>query len=141
MVLGPIWNQGCLRPQRVVEVSPREGTGRLLTILERLGKPEHPDLVGPLSGLGKARLELHAWQAALPPLERALKLIEHPSVLPATRAEVTFLLAQAEWKTGGDKARAMSLAQRAREELASAREPRVLAWLRAHGPQHVPSTR
>ncbi|MGA9522011.1 MAG: tetratricopeptide repeat protein, partial [Myxococcaceae bacterium] len=111
-----------------------------LAIWEKLGMPEHPELVAPLSGLGKVRLALHAPQAALEPLERALKLIEHPSVRPATRAEVRFLLAQALRDTRGDTARAMSLAQRAREELVEAREPRILArvesWLRAQGDEH-----
>ncbi len=132
----------------LAEGQARTALGRFeqaLTILERLGMPEHPDLVGPLSALGKVRLAMHAPRAALPPLERALKLIEHPSVVPETRAEVRFLLAQAEWDTGGDKARALSLAQRAREELALAGNPKDLAsvesWLRAHGPQQVPSRR
>ncbi|WP_169787054.1 serine/threonine-protein kinase [Hyalangium minutum] len=72
---------------------------------------EHAGLVEPLTGLGWLQLARGRPTAAVPLLERALKLAPEQA-----GTEVRFALAQALWESKQDRPRALELATRAREE-------------------------
>jgi hypothetical protein len=96
-----------------------------------------------LASEGADLVALQRWREALPLLERALGLQETAKAEPIDLAETRAALAEAVWKTGGDRARARKLAEDARATFAEAvarygseRERRRLAdlvgWLDAH---------
>ncbi|WNG35615.1 tetratricopeptide repeat protein [Archangium violaceum] len=114
---------------------------RALAVYEKRFPAHHPDVFGPLVGIGECQLALSAPAQAIAPLERALTLVGAPR-LPAERvADLRFLLGRALWEGGAEdvRARARTLASQAYKELlAEHKEPkasRVAAWLEAHGGQ------
>ncbi|MEO7092706.1 MAG: tetratricopeptide repeat-containing protein kinase family protein, partial [Polyangiales bacterium] len=112
---------------------PREAIAEFkiaLALTEKELGPEHSDLSFPLSGIGHSFLDLNQPKDALPYLERALKLRD-PEGDPVSTAEVQFALARALWGSGGDKARARELAERARPAVSEKDRPTVVAWLAA----------
>ena len=91
---------------------------RALSIdIEALGK-EHPDLAEPLSGLGQAYLGLRQHQRAREILQRALALAERRASDPALLGTVRLALAQSLWGLQIDRAKAVALAQAARDDWA-----------------------
>ncbi|PTL82785.1 serine/threonine-protein kinase [Vitiosangium sp. GDMCC 1.1324] len=101
--------------------------------------PQHPNLFGPLAGIGSCQVALNAPAQAIAPLERALALSGSPLVAPEKAADVRFLLARALWEGGAEdkRAHARELASQAQGELLTARKEqessRVAAWLASHG--------
>jgi tetratricopeptide (TPR) repeat protein len=101
---------------------------------------EHPAVVFPLLGVGRALLGQGHADAALAPLEQALTLALAVEASPALRGDARFALARALWDaaadSGRDRGRARVLARLARDDyaLAEAREgvAEVAAWLAAH---------
>lgn len=75
---------------------------------------DHAQLMQLLLTLGKAQLAAHAQSSAIATLERALALSElHPQLKPDKAAEARLELAQALWRSGGDRTRALELARAA----------------------------
>lgn len=109
------------------------GYQQALALREKAARPEHPDLVVALVGLGRGQVALGAPREALAPLERALKLSATPRILPETSADLRFGLARALWETNGDRERARRLATEAREAYARVGRTKdvraVAAWL------------
>jgi tetratricopeptide (TPR) repeat protein/predicted Ser/Thr protein kinase len=108
--------------------------------IETKAGPESDSLLTPLEILGSIYLEQGRPGLAVPPLERAVRLYDQPRPeLPRWNAEVRFLLAQALWRAGRERPRAVLLARQAREIYgqvpASARTEMapLNAWLAAHG--------
>lgn len=102
---------------------------------------DHPFLAYPLTGLGVASSKLGRFAEAVPPLERALRIREAHEPNQRQVADTRFALGRALWESGGDRARAIQLAEAARAfygsmkaSLRAADETR--AWLAAH---HVPA--
>jgi hypothetical protein len=100
------------------------------------------DYVGswePLEGLGESLTALGRSRQALPPLERALKLVESGAVQPDELASVRFALAQALWEANVDRSRSRLLAEKARDGFGSMKparlteRDRVATWLSARG--------
>jgi len=92
--------------------------------------PGHIYLSYALTGLGRARLATGAAAAAIAPLEQAMLIRDATNADPETRAETMFALAQALWRTERDRARALRLAEKARDLLpggAAERRPVVAA--------------
>ncbi len=115
-----------------------EGFRKALVIDERLFGPEHPGVAYDLSGIGRSYLLLGRAKDALPVLERALALREKAGIGTAETAETQFGLAQALWRTGGDRKRARKLAESAAKLYQADADPEnatlakdVRAWLRA----------
>jgi tetratricopeptide (TPR) repeat protein len=86
---------------------------------EALRGPEHPALVWPLTALGRALVTAERHAEARPILERGLTLIGQTSRFPMEQADLRYYLAVALAKSGGDPARALSLARAARLEWAA----------------------
>ncbi len=72
-------------------------------------------LASPLHGLGELLLEAKRPREAVPVLERACALAAGEG--PLEHGQNCFALARALWESGGDRARALKLAQNARAEL------------------------
>lgn len=108
---------------------------RALAIRERAHGPEHLDVAASLASVARAELEVGRPAQALESLERAWSLREPTALDPGRRGETAFWLARALWEAGGDRGRALRLAQRARELVAASegagrRElPAIDAWL------------
>ena len=89
---------------------------------------EHAGLVEPLTGLGLLQLARGRSAAAVPLLERALRLAPEQA-----GTEVRFVLAQALWESKQDRPRALGLATGAREEWRrrghTSRVAEVTRWL------------
>jgi serine/threonine protein kinase len=98
---------------------------------------ENRDLAYALTGIGLSYLAEADPLNAVSPLERAFKIREAKETDPSRRAETRFALARALWESGRDRARALALAQEAREGYAKAevkaRLAEVEAWLHVHG--------
>ncbi len=111
---------------------------RSLEILDRV-LPSHPMTASPLTGLGRALIELDQAGLAVAPLERAVEIAETGSPEPSVRAQSKYQLARALADSGGDRRRALRLAEEARQllvELGDRAEgdlERVEAWLRQRG--------
>jgi len=104
---------------------------RSVDIFEKIAGPEHPELVGPLTSLGWAQLELQKPQEALVSLERAHAMRKHGQ--GDVGAMASLLLARALDETAGDANRAKALRAEARREYRSMPfDPpeRIEAWLR-----------
>jgi tetratricopeptide (TPR) repeat protein len=102
-----------------------------------------------LASEGADLIALQRWREALPLLERALGAQETAKAEPIDLAETRASLAEAIWKTGGDRNRARKLAEDARVTFAEAvarygsgRERRRLAelagWIDAHAARERP---
>jgi len=91
----------------------RAGYRRALAIEERGYGADSTNLAYPLTGLGLSYLADRHPEAALGPLERAnrLRAVHEPD--PLLVAETQFALARALWESGGDRARAVRLAETA----------------------------
>ncbi|HTA17728.1 MAG TPA: serine/threonine-protein kinase [Polyangia bacterium] len=92
----------------------------------------------PLTGIGRAWIELGQPKLAVAPLERALRLRESVHV-PVEAAETRFALARALWDSGEDRRRARQLAAAAREGYAHTPDARsslgierIDAWRASH---------
>ncbi|MDB4969239.1 MAG: serine/threonine kinase family protein, partial [Myxococcales bacterium] len=113
---------------------------RALALLEKTVGPKHPDLADALIGIGLTELATNAPRRAVPPLERALALRETAGD-PLEIARARFALARA-LAQGGDRTRAMGLADEARAvyakgDVTSARElVEIDHWLRIQRPHH-----
>jgi eukaryotic-like serine/threonine-protein kinase len=115
---------------------------RSLAILEKTLGPEHPLVSSPLVALAQLALAQGRASAAVPLAERAVSLAEKGRAADQL-AEARFVLARALWGApadgGRDPARAVSLAQRARDTYreggAALAKPlaEVEAWLREVG--------
>ena len=104
---------------------------RALEIWQDELPPGHMYLSYALTGLGRARLATGAAAGAIAPLEQALLIRDATGAEADMRAETSFALAQALWRTNRDRARAVRLAEKARDLLpadAAERRP-VLAAL------------
>jgi tetratricopeptide (TPR) repeat protein len=104
---------------------------RGLAIRERGFGPEHPLVGEMLTVVGKVRLLRHESAEALPPLERAVAILEHHEADPGLLPEARFTLARALVQAGRDRARARALAAAARAQSPSLRAD-VDAWLAQH---------
>ncbi len=95
--------------------------------------PESPELAEPLLGLAKVALAQQRASDALALAERAVSLQEKGGVAGAPLAKARFALARALWaapaEAGGDRTRAVALAEQSRELAEAA------AWLATHAPQ------
>jgi eukaryotic-like serine/threonine-protein kinase len=109
---------------------------RALTIVEKANGPTHTDVAAALTGLGRCDLGLNRARAARDALERALKIREPAGGDPLALARTRFALAEALAQTGGDRTRARTLAQQARDAFAGggaqarAELQHADAWLR-----------
>ena len=104
--------------------------------LEERGGPGSILVAYPLSLLGDVKLAMGDPAAARSYFERALRIRERSEPDPTLIAETRFGLARALWESGGDRARALSLARAARETYERNNRPRQLstvgAWLASH---------
>jgi len=101
--------------------------------------PDHSYLAYPLTGLGVAQSKLGRFAEAVPPLERALRIREAHEPNQLQVADTRFALARALWDSGGDRARAVRLAEAARRfydggESTPPAAAETRAWLAAHQP-------
>jgi serine/threonine protein kinase len=89
-----------------------------------------------LQGLGNARLAQGHPDAAIAPLEDALRIRDTDEPIKWAVAETRFTLARALWESDGDRRRALGLAKSARAILATINLPRrqkaVVDWLAQH---------
>ncbi|HEY8925603.1 MAG TPA: tetratricopeptide repeat protein, partial [Polyangia bacterium] len=104
--------------------------------------PDHAYLAYPLTGLGVASSKLGRFSEAVPPLERALRIRESREPNQLQVADTRFALARALWASGGDRARAVQLAEAARAfyESGEATPPAAAearAWLATHPSPHL----
>jgi tetratricopeptide (TPR) repeat protein len=110
---------------------------RALDLGERTLGPKHPDLAEGLAAVAADALRGGHPADAVALVERALALQPEDRTPRSTLAELRFTLARGLWESGGDHARALDLAARAREgygeRSARARAARaaVDAWLAA----------
>jgi tetratricopeptide (TPR) repeat protein/tRNA A-37 threonylcarbamoyl transferase component Bud32 len=95
----------------------RRDLTRAAAIYEQTLGPENPDLAEPLLRLGQLALAEKRPQAAQAPLERALRLRAHDGDPCEMLAEIELALARALDGTGGDRARARTLAAQAEGQL------------------------
>jgi serine/threonine-protein kinase len=91
----------------------RAGYRHALAIEERGFGADSSNLAYPLTGLGLSYLTDHHAAAAVPPLERAHRIRAAHESEPLLLAETEFALARALWESGGDRARAVKLAESA----------------------------
>jgi len=110
---------------------------RALAIDEAVLAPDAPHLANIRDGIGWSLLELGRGDEAVSPLERALAGRTVSSDRPMKVAQTRHLLAQAIWKAGAERKRAITLARQARRGYAEAGEKEGLAevetWLRDRG--------
>jgi tetratricopeptide (TPR) repeat protein len=104
---------------------------RELAIYERLGDAEHPEAAGALTVAGRIRLAGHAAAEAQKQVERAISILERHPADPGWLAEARFVLAQALWELGRDRARALRLAADARKHIWPTDRAAVERWLAA----------
>ena len=93
----------------------------------------------PLTGLGQSYLRLGKPAAAVAVLERAMQIRDREEPSIANRSETQFALGRALWESGGDRARAVALATKARDgyakspgPMASVEVSEVETWLAHH---------
>jgi eukaryotic-like serine/threonine-protein kinase len=108
---------------------------RALSINEKVLGPDHPDTAAPLQRVGFELTELGRAAEAVEPLERVLRIRESREGDLGLRAEARFYLADALWKSGGDRGRALRLARQALEDARAdgrtADVAMIEGWLRA----------
>jgi eukaryotic-like serine/threonine-protein kinase len=114
----------------------RAGYRRALAIEERGYGAESTNLAFPLTGLGLSYLADHHPAAAVAPLERAHRIRAVHESDPLLTAETDFALARALWDSGGDRGRAVRLAEAAEKlygdkPMFAARTAEIDRWLDA----------
>ncbi|MGC4119810.1 MAG: tetratricopeptide repeat protein [Myxococcales bacterium] len=99
------------------------------------------DRAATLEGVGASLLVCGSPAEAIAPLERALAMFAEEKARLEYLGRTRFVLARALWETARDRERALSLAQQAREDFASAqgdaaagKATEVAAWLTARAP-------
>jgi tetratricopeptide (TPR) repeat protein len=114
----------------------RESFERARIVWERELGLDHRNLGYALTGIGESFLAEGDASSALAPLERALTIREQHETEPSRLAETRFALARALWDTNRDRARARTLAQRAKDGYAQTSIASKLAdvdgWLHGH---------
>jgi eukaryotic-like serine/threonine-protein kinase len=111
---------------------------RAVVIFEKALGPDHPTVAYPVFGLATIALSRGSASTAVELAERALALRVAAAVPAAERAESQFLLAQALWAAGDDRARAIALAEAARDtaggggEATAAKLATIAQWLASH---------
>jgi tetratricopeptide (TPR) repeat protein/predicted Ser/Thr protein kinase len=88
---------------------------QMLAILEETLGAEHPDLALGLTNLALVELVLEQPEQALPSLERAVKIYDAHEGVQNNELQARFALARALVATGGDGARAIAEASKARD--------------------------
>lgn len=115
----------------------RELYERALAIQEEALSPDHPNVATTLIGLARLALAEGRAADAASRAARALAIRERDDISARKIAGAQFILARALWEDGDDRARALELAEAAREgfrdsQSAGAGElPEVKAWLRS----------
>jgi tetratricopeptide (TPR) repeat protein/predicted Ser/Thr protein kinase len=110
---------------------------QMLAILEPTVGAEHPDLAVGLTNLALVELTLEQPETALPSLERAVKIYDAHEGVQNNELQARFALARALVATGGDGARAIAEASKARDgfrEFGEGKQDQladVEAWLAA----------
>ena len=112
---------------------------RSLAINDKRFGTDYADSLDDLLGIGESLVALDRPRDALPTIERALHLAESGEPSAWGIAEARFALAEALWASGGDRARARSLAAQARagmaaehNELAQDQLAEIDAWIAQH---------
>jgi eukaryotic-like serine/threonine-protein kinase len=103
---------------------------RALAIGEQTGT-NHPDIAGPLTGLGAVAIERGHPERAIVVLERALELRTREDVPASDRAEVQMQLARALWAQGSERDRSLALARAAVDAYREAGQSRAVALAEA----------
>jgi serine/threonine-protein kinase len=93
---------------------------RAVTLLEKAAGPEHYALASPLTQLAKAHLYQHHGADAVALAERALAIALANQADARSVAETRFVLGQARWLVGPDKAAALAECKAARDALVAA---------------------
>jgi tetratricopeptide (TPR) repeat protein len=115
---------------------------RAVAVFEKAMGPDHPYVSDPLIGLAQIAIAEQRPGEAVPLAERALARKEQSGSVASALAFPRFVLAQALWAApvdgGRDRARAVRLAEQAREGHAAAKGSaealaEVEGWLREHG--------
>jgi tetratricopeptide (TPR) repeat protein/predicted Ser/Thr protein kinase len=101
--------------------------GRARELLEPRVGAEHVWVGYAVQGIGDSLLALGRPAAAVEPLEAALKIRSAAGISPQELGEASFSLAQALWRAGGDRARALTLAAQARDAMTRAELPDAVA--------------
>jgi hypothetical protein len=96
-----------------------------LAIDEKAQGPDHPDVSKHLLGIGDVYRKQGRAADAIPPLERALSILERRHIEVTYLGEAQFLLSQALWESGGSPGRARALARKAREAYVAVGEAAV----------------
>jgi tetratricopeptide (TPR) repeat protein len=110
---------------------------RSLAGTEKALGPKHPQLTGPLLGIGRVQLARHQPALAVEALERLLAILGDDPGEGLTRPDAQFALAQALWAFG-DKEGSLDHGRKARDGYAEAGAPGrkplgdVTGWLDAH---------
>ncbi len=109
---------------------------RVLDLREKMGRGDHSDTSFTLDNVGMALLGLGRPAEAIAPLERSLGLRNRAGLKGVAAAEGMLALADALWRSGGDRSRARALARDAERATRIAPTGRVHreadAWLQAH---------
>jgi tetratricopeptide (TPR) repeat protein len=108
-------------------------------IFEKKLGPNHPWLVSPIGTIGELEYEAGRFKAALPLLERAVKLGEANPESPSELADMQYYLGDTLWRLG-DRKRGVAFGKKSRAGWAAlGSEPEVVAnvarldeWLRTH---------
>jgi tetratricopeptide (TPR) repeat protein/Ser/Thr protein kinase RdoA (MazF antagonist) len=87
---------------------------RAVVVVEKALPPDHPELASLLVGQGETLVALGRTSESVPPLERALRILEPRGGNAMRLARARFALARALFATKGDAARVGTLAEKAR---------------------------
>jgi tetratricopeptide (TPR) repeat protein len=136
-VADSVYNLGVVSRAMGDPATARRRFERALGVWEAAYGADHPLVGHALTGIGQSLVALGRPTEALSPLERALLLRQSQNTDPALVASTRFALAQALAASGGDRSRAVELANAATVGFHEARdreaEREVSAWLLAHG--------
>jgi tetratricopeptide (TPR) repeat protein len=130
-------NEGEILVQLGRQAEARAAFERALAIEERSYGKDSANLGYPLTGLGESYLRDHQPTAAVAPLQRALAIRQARESDKSLLADTSFALARALWDGGGDRRRALALAEQARNAYGQQAflHPKLEAvrlWLGAH---------
>jgi tetratricopeptide (TPR) repeat protein len=114
----------------------RRSFERAYSIWEREFGADNVNLGYALTGIGVSLLAEGKSNDALPPLERAFRIRAAHEPATSRLAETSFALARALWESNRDRARARTMAERARQDYEKLAEKKRLTeineWLRGH---------